>query len=124
MYKITPTEAQEQSALIQWAQLQEGKYPQLKFLHHIPNGGSRHTIEAVNLKRQGVKSGVPDLCLPYPNGEYHGLYIELKSTSKSARLSKNQKWWIDGLKKNGYRVHCCKGFEAAKEVIIDYLERG
>ena len=116
MYKITPTETQEQ--------LQEGKYPELRWLHHIPNGGSRHPIEAVNLKRQGVKAGVPDLFLPCARGKYHGLYIEMKSTDKSARLSKKQKEWRDGLIENGYRVHCCKGFEAAKEVIIDYLERG
>lgn len=124
MYKFTPTEAQEQSNLIQWAQLQEGKYPELRWLYHIPNGGSRHPAEAANLKRQGVKAGVPDLFLPCANGKYHGLYIEMKSTSKSAKLSKVQKEWRDGLIENGYRYHCCKGFEAAKEAIINYLERG
>lgn len=124
MGKLIPTEAQEQSTLIKWANLQEGKYPELRWLHHIPNGGSRHPIEAVNLKRQGVKAGVPDLFLPYASGKYHGLYIEMKSTDKNARLSKEQKEWRDGLIENGYKFHCCKGFEEAKDAIIDYLERG
>ena len=39
-----PTEAQEQTALFQWAKMQSGKYPELALLHAIPNGGSRHPM--------------------------------------------------------------------------------
>jgi ABC-type nitrate/sulfonate/bicarbonate transport system ATPase subunit len=49
-------EAKEQEALFQWAKLQENVYPGLKLLHAIPNGGSRHKLEAYGLKRQGVCS--------------------------------------------------------------------
>lgn len=57
-------EASEQAALMLWAQMHLAKYPQLRLLYHIPNGGSRNAAEAASLKRQGVKAGVPDLCLP------------------------------------------------------------
>lgn len=71
-------EADHQKLIFEWAALNYGKYPELRFMYHTPNGGSRNVIEAVNLKAQGVRSGVPDICLPVPKGKYHGLYIELK----------------------------------------------
>jgi len=72
------SEATEQETLIQWCGWQQSKYPELKLIYHIPNGGSRNTLEAANLKRQGVKAGVPDLCLPVARNGFHGLYIEMK----------------------------------------------
>ena len=75
------TEAQEQKAIFDWSRQPtvRGQYPELKLLHHIPNGGKRDAIEAKHLKAQGVKKGVPDLCLPVARGPYHGAYIELKT---------------------------------------------
>ena len=58
------TEFQHQYTLMQWSLAVRQKYPELRLLHHVPNGGSRDKVEAVNLKRAGVKPGVPDLCLP------------------------------------------------------------
>ncbi len=116
-----PTEAQEQAALFEWAQLQSGKYPELVLLYHIPNGGSRHPAEARNLQAQGVKSGVPDICLPVPRGDCHGLYIELKRR-KGGRLSPEQSQWIDELTEQGYSAAVCKGWEVAAELIKGYLE--
>lgn len=60
------TEADEQKAVIQWCILMEGRWPELEYIYHVPNGGSRNAREAANLKAQGVKPGVPDLELPDP----------------------------------------------------------
>ena len=94
------TEAQEQRALFQWAGLAEQQYPELKLLHHIPNGGKRDARTAANLKKEGVKAGVPDMCLPVARGQYHGLY------------------------KEGYATKVCYGWLEAKESIEKYLELG
>ena len=80
-------EANEQIKLFRWASFATAKYPCLTLLHHIPNGGSRNQLEARNLKLQGVKSGVPDICLPVPRGKYHGLYIEMKYGKTSHQLT-------------------------------------
>ena len=74
--KIKPhaPESEEQICLFQWAQYQSGRYPELELMYHIPNGGSRNKYEAANLKLQGVKAGVPDICLPVARGKFHGLY--------------------------------------------------
>ena len=36
-----------------------------RLLFAVPNGGSRHKIEAANMKRQGVKRGVADVSFRY-----------------------------------------------------------
>lgn len=46
----TQHEAAEQEALFRWASYQYGIYPELRLMHHIPNGGSRNKQEASNLK--------------------------------------------------------------------------
>ena len=118
-----PTEAQEQMTLFSWAAMQSGKYPELKLLYHVPNGESRHKAEAGRLRAEGVKAGVPDLCLPVPRGDFHGLYIELKR-QRGGRLSDHQAEWMEALMRQGYCVALCEGWERAAETIIEYLTGG
>ena len=115
-------EASEQAALMLWAQMHLAKYPQLRLLYHIPNGGSRNAAEAASLKRQGVKAGVPDLCLPVARGARHGLYIELKAGKN--RATKPQEEWIAALREQGYEAQVCTGWQCAAQVIESYLKEG
>ena len=114
------TEQQHKTTLIKWSQAYRNQFPELKLLHHIPNGGTRNAVEGKHLKQAGVRSGVPDLCLPVPRGGYHGLYIELKRSEES-KPSKNQKWWLDELIGQGYCAIVCEGWEMAADMIVRYL---
>lgn len=118
-----PTEAQEQMTLFSWAAMQSGKYPELNLLYHVPNGGSRHKAEAGRLRAEGVKAGVPDLCLPVARGQHHGLYIELKR-QRGGRTSDHQSEWLDALSVQGYKAALCYGWEQAAGTIIEYLTGG
>ena len=113
------TEAQHQTELFKWAELVKYKYPELKLLYHIPNGGKRDKIEAVHLKQQGVKPGVPDLCLPVARGKFNSLYIELKA--EKGNVSENQSWWIEKLSAQGNFCEVCHGWNSAVRVIEWYL---
>lgn len=118
------TEAQHQSTVMKWTQqpsIRE-KYPDLKLLFHVPNGGTRDAIEGKHLKQQGLKAGVPDLCLPVPAGSYHGLYIEMKT--ETGRTSPEQDWWIAELTKQGYFVEVCHGWQSAVRVLEWYFGLG
>ena len=115
-----PTEAQEQEALFAWAEIRAKRIPELALLYHIPNGGSRHPLEAVHLKQHGVKPGIPDIFLPAPRGKYHGLYIEMKRR-KGGRVSVEQKKMLLALRDQGYRTEVCEGWEVAKKTILEYL---
>ncbi|NDV81312.1 VRR-NUC domain-containing protein [Bacteroides sp. 51] len=71
-------EARIQSEFFKHVPLFFPKLPE-KLLFAIPNGGSRHKIEAANLKRQGVRSGVADVILLVPKKGYASLCLEFKT---------------------------------------------
>lgn len=116
-----PTEDEEQIALFQWADWLSGRYPELKLLLHIPNGGKRGKAEAGRFKAMGVKPGVPDILLPISRGKSHGLWIELKRVHKG-RISSSQREWLHALRLQGYAAYVCNGWEHASKTIINYIE--
>lgn len=117
---LVATEAQEQAALFRWAAYSRVKYPALDLLFAIPNGGRRDLIEAKHLKEQGVKPGVPDICLPVPSGRYTALFIELKRRKKG-EVSEEQRGWIAALNRVGCKAVVCRGWEEARQAIEEYL---
>lgn len=116
----TPSEHEEQVSLFRWAGFAAGRWPELALMHAIPNGGHRNKVTAAKLKAEGVKAGVPDVFLPVPRGQWHGLYIEMKTPT--GRVRKNQKQWLRRLHGQGYQVAVCRNWYAAKTLITDYME--
>jgi len=115
-----PLEHDEQKSVVTWASTMETKFPALKLLYAIPNGGHRHKATAARLKAEGVKPGVPDLHLPVPRNGYHSLYIEMKRR-RGGRVSDEQKAWKEALQHEGHRVEICRGFEEARDALLNYL---
>lgn len=116
MRQNVPTEHWEQVQLFAWAAYRRD----LDLMYAIPNGGHRDIRVAVKLKAEGVKAGVPDICLPVARGGKHGLYIELKRR-KYGRLDSDQAKWLEALMREGYACAVCFGWEEARDVIEDYL---
>lgn len=121
MKNKTSKEALEQEWLMNWCRANRIKYPELELLFHVPNGGSRNTREAINLKKQGVKPGVPDLFLPVARGKYHGLFIEMKATGN--KCTDFQEKWIKDLVKENYCCVVAYGWEVASIALMEYLEQ-
>lgn len=113
-------EDQEQALLFEWAALREGRWPELRLMYHVPNEGKRGMAAAMQQKRMGLKSGVPDICLPVARGGYHGLYIELKR-ARGGRLTQPQRAWLAALAGQGYRAIRCDGWSEAAQAIERYL---
>ena len=125
---VAVNEDAEQIALFEWARLAQGTHPELALLLHIPNGGSRHKLEAMKLKRLGVRPGVPDLFLPVPRHGLSGLWIEMKREALRPKtpkgrggVSPDQAWWLKELWKRGYQASVAWGFEEARGIIERYL---
>jgi len=126
-------EHDEQAAVIDWAQLMSGQIPELWLLYAIPNGAKlpyfktrdkrgkeyRWSPEAKKLKEEGLRPGVPDLCLPVPRKEFHGLYIEMKDGDN--KPTEAQTAYLDALAAQGYLAVVCWGAEDAVEVLTEYL---
>lgn len=86
----------------------EEKFPILKTIYAIPNGaklpytknkkGVRYSKQAKHLLDEGLRPGVPDICVPFSDGKYSALYIEMKLPSNKPTPSqeKMQKMLLDG----------------------------
>lgn len=105
--------------------------PVLSRLFAIHNQGHGDAVRGAQAKAEGIKAGVPDIMLPVvtfraPGGYSHGLFIELKRPKLAATAkgvtSNDQKDWIAFLTGQGYRCEVCIGWEAARDVIKDYLQ--
>lgn len=119
-----PAEHEEQVRVFEWAAENEERYPQLRYMFAIPNGGHRHPAVAAKLKAEGVKSGVPDICLPCPRKGRHGLFIEMKRADKTNHTTDEQDGWLIWLRVAGYAVVVAYGADAAIEALENYLSRG
>jgi hypothetical protein len=97
--------------------------PLLDYFIHIPNGGTRNVREGLSLKQQGTKAGVSDYLLAYPTSKYAGLWIELKRNVKTAVVSKEQKKWINRMKRAGYYACVCYGANDAMVILQAYLNK-
>jgi hypothetical protein len=101
--------------------------PEFGMLYAVANGGMRNIITATRLKAEGVRAGVPDLCLPVARQGWHALYIELKapkvpgSTKRAGRLSPAQVYWGRRLVQAGNMWIVAHGWEEAREAIETYL---
>ena len=122
------SESTAQTVLMTWAKFQANLLPGIDLLHAIPNGGHRHINVARQMKREGVTSGVPDLCLPVARGGHHGLYIEMKAEHKRPKaggaggVDPAQVVWLRRLTEEGYLAVVCWGWEEAKRTIETYLK--
>jgi len=116
---IKLTEHQEQSLLIKWFRLQHKAFA--KCLWAIPNGGMRNMGTAIKLKQEGVIAGVPDLFLMIPKNGWHGMFIEMKA--KGGKLQPNQQEFMGIATLLGYQSVVCYGFEDAKDLIQEYLQK-
>ena len=109
-----------QTACITWFDYQ---YPHLsKLLFAVPNGGSRHKIEAKNLKKQGVRAGVSDMILLVPGIDSQFLCLEFKTTI--GKQSKEQKEFENNISKYSAGEYVLiRSFEEFKNYIEYYLQK-
>lgn len=118
---MSNTEHDEQKALLKWWALACAGFgvPEV-CLFAVPNAAKRSPKLASMLKAEGMRSGIPDLILAVPRGEFHGLFIEMKK-AKGGRPSLNQITSLGAFFRQGYAVRICHGFEAARSVIERYM---
>ena len=78
----------------------------------MPNGRWRSKAEAGKLKAEGVRAGVPDLCIIRNGLPY---FIEIKK--KGGKLSQAQEDAIYALREAGAMVYVCFGVGECLEVL-------
>ena len=125
MHEENPREHLIQATIVGWF---NRNHPTLKGrLFSIPNGSylqgdERQRAQQMNkLKAEGLSIGAPDLMLPLPSGEYHGLFLEIKRKTGS-KTSQEQKDWNAYLNAAGYKAIICKGLDDAIATINEYIK--
>lgn len=91
----------------------------IKFIFAIPNGRYRNVATAAALKREGVKRGPLDICLPIKTERAPGAYVEMKYGHN--KCTPEQKEFIAFVESQGYVTTVCYEWEDALHFILDYL---
>ena len=122
------TESGHQQAVFCYFASRQKEWPETKWIHHIPNGGSRgdnttaRAIRGAKLKAEGVKEGVSDIFLPYPITPFCGLYIEMKKPGEKVKKGGKQEEFSNDMIKVGYDWYESDNWENAVEIIKNYLQ--
>lgn len=110
--------------------------PELEWIFHIPNGGTRgdekvgRSIRGGQLKAEGVREGVWDIMWPCKIGSFPGLWIEMKKptikpkreTSKGGVSDKQAKFG-NFVYNQGYKVAVCYSWQEAVQVLKNYYNQ-
>ena len=125
---LIPTESDECANLLQWAAVTKHQGRRLsELLIMIPNGAvlagdAKHRAMQMNrMKKLGFRPGVSDYFLPVPVGVHHGLWLEMKRTSRGI-LSDAQLEFHAAMRTQGYATAVSVGFEQAINAIKRYLK--
>ena len=117
---VNETEGQAQKLIFEWVNWNVSKYPMLKAIYHIPNEGKRSKAAGAEMKRQGMKSGVSDICLPCASSGYSNLYVELKVGT--TKVSDAQREFVNAINEFGGKAVIVYGSDNAIQVIEAYIK--
>ena len=127
--RVVPLEHESQAGVIQWWTLACKGYGLPEFaLFAVPNGSNKSIAAAMKFKREGLRSGIPDLFLAVPCKHQGaagveflaaGLFVEMKRRGK--KPSPEQEAVILYLRQRAYHVVVCYDSEEAVKAIKAYL---
>jgi hypothetical protein len=109
--------------------LNEKDDPRLKWIYAVPNGNYRSWKIGAELKLEGVKKGISDICIPFPGNlledefpsqkqEYPGAYIEMKS--ESGAVSPEQNEFLQFVAGQGFATLVAFHYDPALDFIEEY----
>jgi len=116
--KVHTSESAMQAAIFQYFW---NNYPATRRrIFHVPNGGSRNKIEAVQLRAQGVVKGITDLICLGDNG-FFAIELKIKGNKelgiKEGVISPEQQAIHDLWRSLGHKVYVCWSYDETLSVI-------
>ena len=102
-------------------------FPEVRWIHAIPNGGSRDVVTSGRLKAEGVRAGVWDVFIHVARGQWHGMYIEFKvpkrRVEKRGGLTEDHRAFGLAVHQEGYCTAVCYTWEEAIAHTLEYLRK-
>jgi hypothetical protein len=112
-------EHRHQAAFFEILRLNERKFPELRFVFAVPNGGRRDKATAGKLWAEGVRAGVPDICIPIGRRGHFGAFIENKTAT--GKTSPAQADFALYLTRGNYAFKTCRSVDEQIAFIEWYL---
>lgn len=103
-----------QQACVSWFRL---RYPQY-LCFSVPNGGSRNSIEAYHLKKEGALAGVSDLIVV---AHCSVLFVEMKN--EKGRQTEFQKDFQRKVEMLGFEYAVCRSLDDFMGKVSEWLSR-
>lgn len=103
-----------QVSCISWFRYEYPRY----LIFAVPNGGSRHAIEAANMKREGVTAGVSDLIIV---ADHKVLFVEMKD--RRGRQQESQREFQHKVEVLGHRYVLCRSIDDFMFAVKEWLGR-
>lgn len=104
-----------QETVVYWVKC---NYPGLLFT--CAPATAKSVQQGVRNKRMGLLKGWPDLFFAEPRKGFHGLFVELKTST--GRIAPEQRDLLACLDAEGYKTYVCWSAEEAIEKISGYLQ--
>lgn len=88
---------------------------------HTANEGQKSIQYNVDLKKQGMRSGVSDLIIPYRFGDYPLVCIELKRANKkeASAITKEERDFLLATEASGALAFAAYGYQAAMWILLN-----
>lgn len=122
MARLLLTEHDLQVHVFDVLRLNETSLKELKWVYAVPNGNYRSWKVGANLKLEGVKAGVNDICLPFAGRiagvPYVGAYIEMKAGDN--KLTPEQSEFQQFVSSQKYAVGSFWHYDPALDFIEEY----
>jgi hypothetical protein len=116
--ELYASESDTQQACVKWFRL---IHKDLAWhLFAIPNAGKRGAKAGPQMKAEGMRAGVFDLFLAWPESGLHGLWIEMKTPD--GKTSKAQDDFYTDMRIGGYAVCVCRNLSQFEKAISTYLQ--
>lgn len=92
---------------------------------HTVNEGNKSIQYNVDLKKQGMRSGVSDLIIPYQFGDYPFVCIELKRASKkdASSITKEERDFLLATEAIGSLAFVAYGYQAAMWMLFNAIAK-
>jgi len=113
------TEHDHQTTLFDWIRINRNLDPRLKAFFAVPNQRKWTIPQFKYFEKEGFKSGVSDVLGLVPQGQYHGIVIEMKR--KGGKPTPEQIEFLNMCRDNGYKTYICFSAEEAIIAIQYYL---
>jgi len=115
-------EADQQKLFFEFLGMMEPFNLKANLVFAVPNGSNLAGGARAGawMRDQGLKKGVPDIICPYPNKQFCGLAIEMKSPK--GKTTPEQENWLHNLQLVGWQTAVCYSSVGAFELWAKYSQ--